>query len=93
MDGMITLEGELYLAPPSVYVDVLRQTDDDHARVLVVGHNPGIEELLHMLAGSDEPMPTAALAHLTLEVDRWRDLDTDTKCVLEAYWCPKELDE
>ena len=92
--GSINLEGELYLAPPSAYIEVLRQVDDEYQRVMAIGHNPGIEELLHLFSGSDAHMhmPTAALARLSLEIDFWRDLNRDSKCVLEGYWCPKDLD-
>ena len=40
--------------------------------VMVVGHNPGLEELIAMLTDEWEPMPTAALAQITLQIDAGR---------------------
>ena len=61
------------------------------ARLMLVGHNPGIEELVSELAGHDESMPTAALACFQLAVDRWSDLNNETAAELLQLWRPKEL--
>jgi phosphohistidine phosphatase len=55
--------------------------------VMVIGHNPGLEELAALLAREpvrrkererrdvlEEKFPTAALAVLDFEIDRWRDI-------------------
>jgi phosphohistidine phosphatase len=89
--GEIKLTRELYLAEPEDYVEVLRQVDEKHARVLVVGHNPGLESLIEALTGEAIAMPTASLAYLELSLQRWRDLDMDTECKLVNVWRPKEL--
>ena len=47
--GVIELQGTLYLAPPDAYVETLRNVDDSVNRVMVVGHNPGLEQLLALL--------------------------------------------
>lgn len=44
--GEVTLDRSLYAAGPEAYFKVLRSLSDDYLKVLVVGHNPGIEELL-----------------------------------------------
>lgn len=82
---------KLYLAEPQTYVEVLRQVAEKHARVLVVGHNPGLEALIEALTGEAMAMPTAALAQVELSLKRWSDLDTDTDCKLVNVWRPKDL--
>ncbi|MGZ9233968.1 MAG: histidine phosphatase family protein, partial [Anaerolineales bacterium] len=59
--------------------------------VLVVGHNPGLETLIETLTGEATAMPTAALAHIELPLQRWGDLDMNTECRLENVWLPKIL--
>jgi len=66
--------------------------DEKHARVLVVGHNPGLEALIEALTGEAMAMPTAALAQVELSLKRWSDLDTDTDCKLVNVWRPKDLE-
>lgn len=90
--GEIKRMRELYLAEPQTYVEVLRQMAENHARVLVVGHNPGLEALIESLTGEAMTMPTAALAYVELTLQRWRDLDTDTDCQLVNVWRPKAFE-
>jgi len=58
-------------------------------RVLLVGHNPGLEELVEHLTGDDvpvsdgrKPFPTAALACVALP-DDWSDLDAGSGTLLD----------
>jgi phosphohistidine phosphatase len=92
-DGLIEVTGELYLASPATYLRVLNRVSDDHQCVMVVGHNPGIEDLLALLTSEGDVMPTAALAHILLPIDHWNQLTPHTRGALEAMWRPKELDE
>ena len=80
-----------YHADPEAYLDVLRQLDDSLERVMVVGHNPGMEELLEGLTGVWEQLPTAALAQVSLSINHWRELDEETTGELVNLWLPKEL--
>src|SRR5437870_2049014 len=43
----ITFNRSLYAAGPQAYIDALHDLDDN-VRVLIVGHNPGLEELVEM---------------------------------------------
>ena len=83
--------GEIYEAPPERYLSVLHQLPNAMTRILVVGHNPGMEELLEGLTGQGIHMPTAALAQLELPIDSWQELTASTKARLVHFWIPKEL--
>jgi phosphohistidine phosphatase len=58
--------------------------------VLLVGHNPGLEELLLLLTGEIHPMPTAALAQVTLAADKWARVREQTGR-LDWHVKPKDL--
>jgi phosphohistidine phosphatase len=88
----IVLLPELYLAPPSAYRAALRNLPDTVERAMVVGHNPGLEELLAELTGSSQHLPTAALAHVQLDVPRWSDIDDGTTGRMAGLWRPRDLD-
>lgn len=71
-----------YNASVETLVEIIREADDRFERLLVVGHNPGLQQLLLRLAEDDRgglrsdvasSYPTATLAELCLEVDHWRD--------------------
>ena len=89
-NGRVQLEPRLYLADPATILDVIRRADAEAKRVLVVGHNPGLEELVARLTGNDEYLPTAALAQISLPIDQWRDLHLSTEGQLVSLWRPKE---
>jgi phosphohistidine phosphatase len=88
----IKVTRHLYLAGPEDYLEVLQRVDNRYQRVMVVGHNPGMEELVEELTGQSVTMPTAALAHVTFALDDWRALTDETPATLENVWLPKEVD-
>ena len=49
---------------------VVRELPDDIETVVLVGHNPGIQDLVSLLTGEWTPMPTSALAVITVS-DSW----------------------
>ncbi|MCK5923967.1 MAG: hypothetical protein KAG66_23735, partial [Methylococcales bacterium] len=90
-EGEIKYTRHLYHAPPEIYLDILQEVADEHETVMVVGHNPGIEDLVEVTARRWERMPTAALAKVQLPISRWAELTDETKGQLVAVWRPKEL--
>ena len=89
--GEVTLNRSLYAVGPEAYLDVLHDLSDDYVRVLIVGDNPGLEELVEMLTGETHPLPTCSFAHKKLHVDGWLDIDYETKGQLAGIWQPRDL--
>jgi phosphohistidine phosphatase len=81
----------LYLAEPQGYIQALQALPDDYKRVLIIGHNPGLEGLLQMLTGKVEGLPTGSLAWLVLPIKNWAELDLNTESELIEIWRPREL--
>lgn len=81
----------LYHAGPENYYEVLSGVDDSIERVMVVGHNPGMEELVEELAGQYERIPTAALAQIELSISSWQEMDWGANGRLVNLWRPREL--
>jgi len=90
-EGEIIFERDLYAAWPEAYIETLSVTPDEFETVMVVGHNPGLEDLLEILTGEVERMPTAALANVSLPIKHWRELSFETEGELVNIWRPKEL--
>jgi phosphohistidine phosphatase len=57
---------ELYLAEPEPYLAAVARLAGAAERVLVVGHNPGLEQLVELLTGTRVSLPTASLAVCSL---------------------------
>ena len=90
-DGDVEWSEDLYAAGPEAYIEILKTLPDHFGRVMVVGHNPGVEELVAMLTDEWEPMPTAALAEISLDIDSWTEIDYDPVGKLVNVWRPKEI--
>jgi phosphohistidine phosphatase len=69
----------LYLASKSLLLDCIRDNIVEGERLLILAHNPGIDDLVERL--SDRPIPltdsmklmtTAAIAHFKVDLDKGR---------------------
>ena len=91
-EGVIEMCGELYLAPTREYLEVLRRVPNHVQRVMVVGHNPGAEDLVYELTGHSTHFPTASLAQVELDIEAWKELSEETPGRLIQMWRPRELE-
>jgi phosphohistidine phosphatase len=91
-DGDIQVSRDLYAAGPEEFIDALCVLPDELDTVMVVGHNPGLEELVELLTEESSAMPTAALAQVQLDIDRWVDLQEQESGRLVNLWLPRNLD-
>jgi len=90
-EGGVVLSEALYLSGAQDYIDVLGQVPADVESVMIVGHSPTVEELVELLTGRDEAMPTAALARVELPIDGWAELAPSTPGKLKNLWRPRDL--
>lgn len=79
----VSYDKRVYAAPVPRLLEVLRDTPDDVQTLVLVGHNPGLQELVDALADdgdSDalnrvrEKFPTSAIAKLSFD-GSWTDVD------------------
>lgn len=96
----LRLEDELYGADVHDLLARLRAIGDDTGSVLIVGHNPGLEDLVRGLGRDGEPeliarvrarFPTAALATLTFD-GPWKQLGSGAPARLESFVVPGDLE-
>jgi phosphohistidine phosphatase len=90
-DGEIDVRREFYPGHPYAYIEALIGVPDECQIVMVVGHNPGLEELLELLTEAAEFLPTAALAQVALPVQYWYELNEETDGELVNLWLPRAL--
>ncbi|MBN1875798.1 MAG: histidine phosphatase family protein [Anaerolineae bacterium] len=90
-EGHIKLQSCLYGAEPEDYVQALASLESPYRRVMVIGHNPGLEMLLETLTAASELLPTAALAQIELPISSWAELEETTEGQLIHVWVPREL--
>jgi phosphohistidine phosphatase len=95
----LRIEDDLYGAPAPFLLARLRQVADDVEGVLLIGHNPGLEELVRAVGTHGETglisrvrakFPTGALAGLTF-AGSWRELGPG-RARLDSFVVPADLD-
>ena len=67
---------------------IVTEIPDDREVAIMIGHNPGFEELLSFLTGEHRGMPTCALAKIGFGDVSWKDVRAGE---LEWFIAPKEL--
>jgi phosphohistidine phosphatase len=92
LTGQLHFDDRIYEASANRLLEVVNQIQTDVRSALIVGHNPGLEELIALCTGRNERMPTAALAKLTFKTSNWTDV---AKAAAKLEWVvkPKELEE
>jgi phosphohistidine phosphatase len=90
----------LYLASTATLLEIVRATADDVERLLLVGHNPGLEEIALRLSRRDEAglrgevevkYPTGTVAEIDLPVERWAQVAERSGRIVR-FIRPRDLD-
>lgn len=89
----------LYMASAALLLEVAQSVPETVERLLLVGHNPGLEDLALMLVPPGEALrgeveekyPTATLAELAIDAPRWADLAAGGGRLLR-FTRPRDLD-
>jgi len=72
----VEFDERIYEASPLTLFNLIREFNDKYDTILIIGHNPGFEDLVRLLTGETVSMSTAALAEINLEIESWRELET-----------------
>ena len=88
----LRFDERIYEATVGRLLEIVSQLENEHKTVLLVGHNPGMQELLALLTGQSEEYPTAALTKITFKNFKWAEVG-NKKGSLEWLVKPKELDK
>jgi phosphohistidine phosphatase len=91
--GAVELIDSFYMAEPNTYLEKLRKLPNDLERVMIIGHNPGLEGLVQILSHQVESLSTSAIAYLVLPIKDWSELSEDTDGELIELWKPRDLRE
>ena len=94
------LDRRVYLASAATLLDVVHDLPAEAERVLLVGHNPGLEDLVLMLVPAapdglralvEEKYPTATLAEMTFDIADWSAV-AEGGGDLRRFVRPRDLD-
>ena len=93
-ESIITWNKDLYYGSAMDYLKVIQNASADVDRIMLVGHNPKVEQTVGALIGNVEApnlrMPTAAIACVNTYAINWEQVHWGT-CQLEWLIIPKAL--
>ena len=78
----------IYEASLRDLTQVISEIPDDKQVAVLIGHNPGLEELLAFLTGEQRRMPTCALVKIKFEFASWKEVKAGGGS-LEWFTTPK----
>lgn len=75
--GVIVLNQSLYEAKTKDYLSILDTLPEKYNSVMIVGHNPTIEDTIQTLTDSAGviTIPPCVLGHISLAIEKWSDLN------------------
>ena len=80
----------LYMEPKSIMLNVIKQTDNRYNTIFVVGHNPGVTDLINYLSlESVDNLPTSGAFAVSFDTESWADIDSASGKLL-FYEFPKK---
>jgi len=82
----------LYLATVGEILDVVREQGGDYSTVWVVGHNPGLQELVENWLGPLPKFPTAAMARFVFPIADWTAFSTDLEPLEKSLVKPRDFE-
>jgi phosphohistidine phosphatase len=91
-DAPVRFDERIYEASVERLVEVISQIEEKANKALVIGHNPGMEELIFHLTGEEKRVPTAALAQVALDVEKWGKIHQGCG-TLDWLVKPKQLED
>lgn len=87
----IQVEEEVYEAWVDNFPKILKTVSDDFDSVMIVGHNPGLQQFAHYIHHFPyDNLPTCGLIQFTLQIKSWKDITRDCG-ETTIYQTPKKL--
>jgi phosphohistidine phosphatase len=85
-----TEEKSIYEASQQAWLKVVNRLPDQYDFIAIVGHNPGVANILYYLTGETREVHTSTTALIEFDLDSWSAVSGDTG-KLTYYGSPKDL--
>lgn len=79
----VKMELKIYEATAETLLQIINLLDDNYDVVHLVGHNPGVSNLLHKLTAEITTMPTSSWVEVEVEANNWAEISADSGIILQ----------
>jgi phosphohistidine phosphatase len=93
-NNLVEVNFSLHRGGIDAYINALATVSNDKQKLLIVGHNPDLEELAGILINGKIRIQTCTLVQLKLSIENWKsiDLHCNFKSELVDIWRPKKIE-
>ncbi|WP_375578426.1 histidine phosphatase family protein [Marivirga tractuosa] len=87
----LEIDDQLYHAGRSKLLNFIKQTDNSVNSLILVSHNPGLNDLAdYLLSGFPDNIPTTGIVSLKLNIQKWSEA-SPKNASLDFFQYPKNL--
>lgn len=79
----------MYEAHFSVLEKIIYEIDDKNNIVFFIGHNPGLSNLVEILSGMIQDIPTCAIVEISFDTNSWKNISKENSTLI-SYEYPKK---
>ena len=70
----VETDEHIYEASEGALLQIIDKFPEERDFIALVGHNPGMSEILNYLTGESKDIPTCGVAFINFEVDKWKEV-------------------
>jgi phosphohistidine phosphatase len=85
----IELNENIYETDYQTLLDIIRNVSDKNKTVFIIGHNPGLSNLVDYICPINLDMPTCAIVELDFNTPSWESISKEN-ATLASYEYPKK---
>ncbi|MDR4489826.1 MAG: histidine phosphatase family protein [Candidatus Nitrosocosmicus sp.] len=93
-NGIVEVNFSFHEGNTTSYIQAITTSHEDKDRILIVGHNPTLEQLLNQLTNKTVRLPTCTLVQIKLNVSSWNRVihHSGSKPEIVDIWRPKKVE-
>lgn len=94
-NGLVEVNFSFYEGNTTTYIQSISNSREDKDRLLIVGHNPTLEQLISLLTNKTVRLPTCTLVQIKLNVPNWNKIihHSGSKPEIVNIWRPKKVEQ
>ena len=81
----IVLDSRIYECHRSTLLAILQETSEAYNNLVIIGHNPGLTDLIQYLTFENHFCETASIHVLTCPANTWKDIDAHQEFNVSLY--------
>ncbi len=93
-NNLVEVNFSLHQGGIDAYINALTAVANDKQKLLIIGHNPDLEELAGIIINKTIKIPTCTLVQINLSIENWKSisLHCNFRSELVNIWRPKQIE-